>query len=321
MTESAPESFTIAAPDARAPDARAPDARAGTPAGDRPPLWTHEVVTSEALARIVIDGAPEFALRTLAADETRPCCSVGEAGIVLILRGVNFNDPEKPEDMVSLRLWVARDHVHSIALQRVRAVDELRSRLLSGDGPKDASGLLSALVANLSERLKNSVVALTAELDVLEERFLNREKYEFDDDLLAIRRRAIWFYRYAVPQAEALAELLSSAPEWLTKPARQSLRASRELTIRAVEHLAAIREHAAALQDQIRAETGKAAQRTTYLLTIVAAIFLPLNLIAGVFGANLAGMPGQDDPRAFWIFVTALALIAAGGFYVYYKYK
>ena len=47
--------------------------------------------------------------------------------------------------------------------------------------------------------------------------------------------------------------------------------------------------------------------RTMYVLSIVAAIFLPLGFLTGLLGINVGGMPGMDDPDAFWA-VVALCL-------------
>jgi zinc transporter len=40
-----------------------------------------------------------------------------------------------------------------------------------------------------------------------------------------------------------------------------------------------------------------------YVLSIVAAIFLPLGLFTGLMGINVGGMPGVEDGAAFWVVV------------------
>ena len=40
-----------------------------------------------------------------------------------------------------------------------------------------------------------------------------------------------------------------------------------------------------------------------YVLSIVAAIFLPLGFFTGLMGINVGGMPGVEDPAAFWMVV------------------
>ena len=45
------------------------------------------------------------------------------------------------------------------------------------------------------------------------------------------------------------------------------------------------------------------------ILSIVAAIFLPLGFVTGLFGINVGGMPGVEDPRAFWVVTMGCAVI------------
>jgi Mg2+ and Co2+ transporter CorA len=47
-------------------------------------------------------------------------------------------------------------------------------------------------------------------------------------------------------------------------------------------------------------------------LTALTAIFLPLNLITGVFGMNFASMPLLRDPTGFWLALGAMVSVAIG---------
>ena len=47
-------------------------------------------------------------------------------------------------------------------------------------------------------------------------------------------------------------------------------------------------------------------------LTVLTAIFLPLNLIAGIFGMNFEFMPWLHQAAAFWWTLGSMALIAVG---------
>ena len=44
-----------------------------------------------------------------------------------------------------------------------------------------------------------------------------------------------------------------------------------------------------------------------YVLSVVAAIFLPITFITGLFGMNVAGLPGTESVNAFWL-VTGVML-------------
>ena len=50
----------------------------------------------------------------------------------------------------------------------------------------------------------------------------------------------------------------------------------------------------------------------TYVLSIVAAIFLPISFITGLFGMNVAGLPGIEEPMAFNLVSFAMGAIVVG---------
>ena len=56
--------------------------------------------------------------------------------------------------------------------------------------------------------------------------------------------------------------------------------------------------------------TGQRTNSIVQLLTIISVIFLPLNLIAGIFGMNFEHMPLLDHALGFW--ATAIGMTALG---------
>jgi zinc transporter len=47
-----------------------------------------------------------------------------------------------------------------------------------------------------------------------------------------------------------------------------------------------------------------------YLLSLVAAVFLPLGFLTGLLGINVGGIPGADNPWGFWEAVGILTTVA-----------
>ena len=81
------------------------------------------------------------------------------------------------------------------------------------------------------------------------------------------------------------------------------------------------KESAVVLMDDIRGRSIARNEQATYLLTIVAGIFLPLGFITGLLGINVGGMPGVDDGDAFWIVVALCAGILAVQLALFWKWK
>ena len=75
--------------------------------------------------------------------------------------------------------------------------------------------------------------------------------------------------------------------------------------------MAAMRERMALVRDELNGQASERLNRNMYLLSILSAVFLPLGFLTGLFGINVAGLPGTGEPLAFWFFVGALVIVAA----------
>ncbi|MBT5413906.1 MAG: hypothetical protein HOH66_07100 [Rhodospirillaceae bacterium] len=76
--------------------------------------------------------------------------------------------------------------------------------------------------------------------------------------------------------------------------------------MRHVEDLDAVRERATVVQDELNNRIPDQMNKTMCVLTVVAAILLPLSLLTGLLEINVGGMPGVDSPLAF----SLVALVA-----------
>ena len=112
----------------------------------------------------------------------------------------------------------------------------------------------------------------------------------------------------AFPQREALTSLYELGAEHFSDEECDLLRETGNRTRRIVEELDATRDRLAALQEQIVADRTQVLGRNSYILSIVAAIFLPLGFLTGLFGVNVAGMPGTETEAAFWVLTSFSAI-------------
>ncbi|MCB1367090.1 MAG: zinc transporter ZntB, partial [Rhodobacteraceae bacterium] len=78
-----------------------------------------------------------------------------------------------------------------------------------------------------------------------------------------------------------------------------------------VEDLDAIRERLQILKEELTSIMNDRLNKNMYILSVITALFLPLGFLTGLFGVNLAGMPGAANSAAFIGFVVALVLIGA----------
>ncbi len=76
--------------------------------------------------------------------------------------------------------------------------------------------------------------------------------------------------------------------------------------LRYIEDLDMARERAQIVKDELTNSLAEHMNRIMYLLSVTAAIFLPLGFLTGLLGVNVGGIPGSENTDAFWIFCAIL---------------
>ena len=242
----------------------------------------------------------------LLAQETRPHCEAVGDGALLILRGINFNPGADPSDMVSVRIWAEPGRLITTRRRRLSAINSLTKSLGESRGPKTVAGLIGDLAAALVERVDPVVESIDREIDLLEVSTSTSEPAAHRARLQRIRRKVISLRRYIAPQRVALGHLIEHRLPWLNQGERLRLREMADRITRYVEDLETARERTLLVQDELSSRLSEQMNRTMYVLTIVATVFLPLGFATGLLGVNLGGMPGTDEPRAFALLCLAL---------------
>jgi len=89
------------------------------------------------------------------------------------------------------------------------------------------------------------------------------------------------------------------------------LREIADRTTRFVEDLDSARERAAVTQEELMGRLSEQMDKRMYMLSLVAAVFLPLGFLTGLLGINVGGIPGAEFPWAFAIVTAGLITLVA----------
>ncbi|RMH12933.1 MAG: zinc transporter ZntB [Planctomycetota bacterium] len=277
------------------------------------PLWIHLDRTRERAQRWLREqsGLNPIVQEALLARDARPRLGEFDDGLLVVLRGVNLNPGAKPDELISIRLWVEPSRIITLRHRRFQTVRDLRIRAQRGTAPETPGGLLSAIALGLALRLGSVVENLQQLIDEAEDALSKEQPQNVNVSLLAdVRRQAIRTRRHLAPQRDTLNRLISLGSPLVTGIARHELLEASDQTARVVEDLDEVRDRAAVSQEEFRAQRELQQSRTMYLLTLIAALFLPLGFLTGLLGINVGGIPGQDSPWAFWIVTIALIVLA-----------
>ena len=201
------------------------------------------------------------------------------------------------------------------------AVQDIRERCEKNDPPNTPGDFIVALATGLVERMSPVLQDFDEEIDELEGLHDNGDLRGLRPRLTAARQKMIPLRRYLSPQRDAMAQLVLTKTTWLSEWHVGRLRETADRITRFVEDLDSARERTAVIQDFVANSLAERMNQIMLLLSIVAAIFLPLSLLTGLLGINVGGMPGAKDDNAFWIVTFGLVVLGLAEIALFKKLK
>lgn len=274
--------------------------------------WRHVNFTDPAGAAWIRQesGMDTIIAEAMLNEESRPRTLHMDNGILVILRGVNLNPGSEAEDMISVRLWLEKDRVITASRRPLKSLDLIRQMNEQGQGPASPAAFALDLVNRLSEFIGDVTEQIESKLEQAEDH-VNASAVQKNSPFSVVRRQSARIRRYLAPQREALDSLARNPEPIFSKSQQAELR---ELTNRitlVLEDLDLVRERALVAQEEFLGILAHEQNTRMLLLSIVAAIFLPLSFLTGLMGMNVAGLPGTENTLAFGIIVALMLLTAA----------
>lgn len=252
--------------------------------------------------------------------ETRPRTLVRNDGLITVVRGINMNPGAVPDDMVAVRMYLQPNRIITSRRRRVLSVKDVRDALLAGTGPKTTGEFLVTLTGALAERIEAAVENIDNILHDLGERLASGDIETVRIELGIVRRQAAAIRRHLAPQRDAIDRLARSPAGLLSESDVFDLREEGDHLTRHIEDLDLARENALVTQEELTNRIAMEQNSRMYLLSVIAAIFLPLTFVTGLLGMNVAGLPGTVNEYGF--VVSAIIMVGLGiALWAFFKWK
>ena len=231
--------------------------------------------------------------------------------LVAVINDVHYDFAFEPSDISTLWLTVNRHFVVTARMQPLRSIDRLRDAVKQGAILNSSVELLVHLMHDQGDVLVNIVRGTTQRVDEIEDGLLAGRLEKKRADLGSLRRLLVRLQRLLAPEPAALFRLLTRPPQWIAERDLKELRQSTEEFNVALRDMAALQERIKLLQEEIAGRVAEASNRTLFVLTVVTVLALPINIIAGLLGMNVGGIPFNEHPYGFWIVVSIIASFTA----------
>lgn len=257
----------------------------------------------------------------LLAEETRPMVEEMNDGMLLILRCVNLNENSDPEDMISIRMWIDPHRIITVQRRSAKSIEDVEKIILSKATPQTSADFLCLLLNSIFKRMEPVLGSLDEVMDDVEEEILENPNTDLRSKLINTRKRAIIFRRYLIPQRDAFGILRSINFKWIDNLQMRKLHENYNHTLRYIEDLDSVRERSQIVKDELSNLLADKLNKNMYILSVIAAIFLPLGFLTGLLGINVGGIPGSENPYAFYIFSGSLIFLVMVQIALFKKWK
>lgn len=245
-----------------------------------------------------------------------------DEALVAVINDVHFDFSFEPSDISTLWIHVDRRLVVTARRQSLRSVDRLREAVKRGQPLRSPVELLEQLLRAQADVLVDIVRGVTERIDRIEDQLLADRLDNKRARLGALRRLLVRLQRLLAPEPAALFRLLQHPPVWMAELDAQALRESSEEFSVVLRDMTTLQERIKLLQEEIAAQVGEENSRSLFVLTIVTVLALPINIIAGLLGMNVGGVPLAQDAHGFWIVVgVVLTFTAVAGWFAFRRQR
>ena len=186
--------------------------------------------------------------------------------------------------------------------------------------PTSAADLMVRMVNHMVDSYLELRRLLTRQLGYLQQELFNpRSRFDNWQMLLESRNSLHLLEDTCEDQRSAIIEWIDALDEW---PAEADTTARRErelLRVRSrdvLEHIERVLTHVRRLESSaetaVQMHFSAQSNRTNSImrtLTVLTAIFMPLNLVTGFFGMNFEGLPLIHSSTGFWIIFLAMLVL------------
>lgn len=277
------------------------------------PCWLHldyeQPAAADWLAQTPL--LPDTVRGALSGESTRPRISRLGKGMMITLRGINFDTDYRPDQLVTLRIYINDQLMVSTRHRKFYSIDGVIDDLHNGCGPTNSGRWLVEIADALTDHVGDFIENLHDKIIELEDALLEKLIPE-RGELALIRKQLIIIRRYMTPQRDIFSRLAVERLSWMSDEDRHRMQAIADRVGRELDDLDSSIARTAILSDEITTMMADAMNRRTYIMSIMAMIFLPTSFLTGLFGVNLGGIPGSSNPIAFAGFCFLLILLVGG---------
>lgn len=158
------------------------------------------------------------------------------------------------------------------------------------------------------------------QIEAFEELLLQDSSQSLSKDFLALKKNLAQLRRSINPLLDNLRFVLHEESEIITEITRQHLQDVYDHLVQIINSIDNMREMAATLLDLFIASSSNRMNLIMKRLTVMAAVFIPITYLTGVYGMNFHYMPELSWKLGYPLFIL-ISVVTGIGTYIFMKWK
>lgn len=246
-------------------------------------------------------------------DEQRPKIDDFGEYVFLVTHGpMSRDEDEWLVDTTELDMYIGLNYVVTFH-HRTMPVMKEHQTAIERDARMLARGA-DRLAADLLEHVAGDYLNLLDELDEaledIEDEMFSRPREDTVNRLFLVRRQLATLRRLVSPQREMLNRLAWDSFSPIRPESRLYFREAYDRLVRVIDLTETLRDLASGALETYLSIVSNQLNQTMRWLAALSTIFLPLTLIASIYGMNFADLPPLHRPNGWMIVVAGMVLIA-----------
>ncbi len=234
-----------------------------------------------------------------------------EGYIFLVAHGVNYAVESDIVEIAELSVFVGPNYLvttHEFPLYAIQNVQErLESRTLGtgADSELLAYSVLEAFISNI----RPTIDRMAEVADELEDAAINSPVKQALEGILRLKRSSLRINRAIEKQVDVYHQIAAAPGQFVSEEASRYFRDLEERAARIWETNRILHERADNSVALYLSSISIKQNETMKTLAIVAAVFLPLSLVAGIYGMNFENIPELGVSWAYFAVVAGMITV------------
>lgn len=244
--------------------------------------------------------------------ELRPSIEVSDNYIMVMLKMPHYIDETGKLELEQISIIIAKDHV--VTFQEIEAdfFDQIRKRIRNKTGTirnQKSDYLAYAIIDAIIDSYFLVIEKIGDITEELEEELMKNPTAETMQTIQTLKRRMISLRKSIWPAREIVDFLGRDSTILISDNTRTYLRDVYNHVIQVIDTIEGLRDVIGGMLDTYLSSVSNRMNEVMKTLTIIAAIFIPITFIAGIYGTNFIYVPELQWEYSYFAMLTAMAII------------